>query len=470
MNSKQVVIIGAGPSGLSVAWNLAGNKDIGVTVLEAEDRVGGLSKTVEHEGLRFDIGPHRLSPQLPGIVDRIRGLLGDDLLEKENFHGVYFNRTLYSYPPKINDFLNYATLSRSVVFGSSWIQARIWSVMTGLFRKSGPESFDSVLLKHFGRRFCEDVIFPMILKVWGTNDLHSEFARIRFELPTFARIMKKVFSTNYHVNDSMFYYPRHGFSQIWDTIEADLKKKNQNISTGIRLDSIEADSLKGPFRLTYTMGGRRVVKDADTIVSTISNKTLLSKLSVKGPMPRLPVTPQDFPSRTLILGVFMVKNFSLPSRVIIFPESQHMFNRISEMNQFSDLGYSGHSLLMVDVICQEGSEYDVMDEDDLNKKIQESFLALGWCRKEDIKKVFNMKFPKAYPLLSRPRYDSQESLEDYLAGSGIILCGREASSDYNNAHNAVGKGFLAGDYIRGQINLEDYRNASRTIGRLPIQD
>lgn len=470
MISKRVVIIGAGPSGLSVAWGLAESKDIAVTILEAEDKVGGLSKTIEHKGLRFDIGPHRLSPQLPGIVDKIRGLLGADLLEKENLHGVFFNRKLYSYPPKAGDFVNLTSLSSSVIFGSSWIKARVRSVLRAPFRKTGHETFDGVLLDYFGKRFCEDVIFPMIFKVWGTRDLHSEFARIRFELPTFSKIAKKVFSRDYRVNDSVFYYPKNGFSQIWESLESHLKTQGQSIQTGIRLDSIEAETLNGPFRVSYTMAGRKMTETADVLVSTISNKTLLSKLSIKKPKPTMPVAPEDFPSRTLILGVLMIKDFSLPSRVIIFPEPKYVFNRISEMNQFSDLGYEGHSALMIDVICQAGTEYDLMDEASFNRMLVDSFLSLGWCKKENIKKVFSLKFPNSYPVLSRARYESQEALEDYLAGTGIVLCGREASSDYNNAHNAVGKGFLAAKYVRGKISFEDYRNSSRTIGRLPIQD
>ena len=472
MADKQhrVVILGAGPSGLSIAWGFSGSESIKFTVLEAGSRVGGLSRTIEHDGVRLDIGPHRLSPQIPGIVDKIKGLLGDDLLAKENLHGVFFNERLYSYPPKASDFLNLNSCVCSLRFGASWAAARALDKLSVL-RGREALTFDKALLSHFGASFCRDVIFPMIEKVWGTKELHAEFARIRFELPTFRKIARKVLSGKYRFNDSVFYYPRHGFSQIWDTLQERLKTGRNAIETGASLDAIKCETLDGPFEVSFIKDGRKESITADRLVSTISNRTLLERLSVaRLPFP-FPVSPGDFQSRTMILGVLVIEGFTLPSRVVIFPEPTYIFNRISEMNQFSDLGYpKGHSVLMIDVICDKSGRHATIDEASFNAELTESFLSLGWCKREAIKKAFSLKFPDAYPILSCERYAAQERLEDFLAGTGVVLCGREASSDYNNAHNAIGKGFLAARHIMGEIGFNEYRRSSRTVGRLPIQD
>jgi protoporphyrinogen oxidase len=178
-----------------------------------------------------------------------------------------------------------------------------------------------------------------------------------------------------------------------------------------------------------------------------------------------------FYSRTLRLGVMAVRNFSIPARVIIFPEARYMFNRVSEMNQFADLGYpAGESILMIDVICDRGDRVERMPEKEFNELLLKNFLSLGWVKESDVRLVFSLRFPGAYPVLTEERYEAQEAIEVFFADSGVYLCGREASSDYNNAHNAIGKGFLTARFLAGEIDAGEFRRRSATIGRLPIQD
>jgi protoporphyrinogen oxidase len=470
---KNIVIIGGGPSGLSVAWGLSNEPDLKVHIIEIGNRVGGLSKTLSHDSIKFDIGPHRLSPQLPNIVKRVKELLGDDLVEKPNHHGVYYNNILYSYPPKLSDFANISSLKSSLVFGSSWLWARLADSVNIFQSKAKREHrpFEDRLRAYFGNRFCDTVVFPMVRKVWGDCDLHSEFARIRFELPTFLSLLKKVFFNKYELNDNIFYYPTHGFSQIWDTLAEHLKEKGSKIELGARINQIETDSLKGPFKVTFQQGDVSKRIDADIIVSTISNKFLMDYLEPTGLMKPVAHLKKSYPSRTLRLGIVEVKDFKLKQRVIIFPEPKHIFNRIAEMNQFADLGYAkGHSILMVDVINDNGDELDSMSDSEFNAALLKSLSTLGWWKESQVERIFSRRFPGAYPILSPERYEAQEDIEEFFANSGIILCGREASSDYNNAHNAIGKGFIAADYITGAIDYGEYKKTSKTIGRLPIQD
>ena len=122
---KKIVIIGAGPSGLSVSLGLAENKDFETTIIEKSNAVGGLARTINHKALRFDIGPHRLSPQLPEVVEAIQDLLGDDLLKKKNTHGVFLHGNFYYYPPGLKDFFRISSLLSTTTFGMSWLFARI---------------------------------------------------------------------------------------------------------------------------------------------------------------------------------------------------------------------------------------------------------------------------------------------------------------------------------------------------------
>lgn len=471
MAPKRIVIIGAGVSGLSVAWGLCGRKNFEVTLLERGQNIGGLSRTIRHDGIYLDIGPHRFSPQLPKAVKLVRKLLGKDLVARQNLHGVYFNGLLYNYPPRLIDFFHLSSLINSFIFGSDWVFGKFLEGINKVLGKPRGKSFESILYKQFGRSFSNKVIFPMISKVWGTKELCSEFANIRFLKPTFARILGRIFLKNSSLNDSVFYYPVKGYGEICERIGEYLKKNSQRLESGVNIESIEAKSLKGPFKIIYTQGSETKSIDADILVSTISNKDLIGYFSSTGLVKDLVPYVDKFISRTLRLGVIAIKNFHLPVRVIIFPEAKFIFNRMSEMNLFSDLGYpEGQAILMVDVICDEGSAYDVMNDEEFNKYLLDSVLTLGWFKKTDVCRNFNIRFPKAYPILDEGRYKAQEKVNSYFENSGIILCGREASSDYNNAHNAMIKGFITANYISGDINLREYKRSSNLMGRLPIQD
>jgi protoporphyrinogen oxidase len=310
----------------------------------------------------------------------------------------------------------------------------------------------------------------MIRKVWGTQDLHRDFARIRFELPTVGTMLKRAVRGRSLPGVRMFYYPRRGFGAIPEAISGLVQRRGHRIELSSRLRAIEAGSLKGPFRIVYAKGGAEQVIEADQVVSTISNQSLIRCLDPACAAPLLPLA-HAFPSRTMRLGIVVVKGYRLPARVIIFPEEHLLFNRLSSFDRFSpELCPGGHAVLMCDVICDQGGSYDSMDERSFNAALADALLGLGWFRREHIVHAFNVRIPGAYPVLNQERYDAQERIESYFDGSGIFLCGREASSDYNNAHNAIGKGLLVADHISGKIDARTMRESTRTVGRLPIQD
>lgn len=468
---KRVVILGAGCSGLSVAWGLCAHKNFEVTLLEAADKVGGLSQTIEKEGLHFDIGPHRLSPQLPGIVEKIRELPDIDLMELENEHGVYFSGTVYSYPPTLKDLCNFESVKQTLVFGGGWLYARTTSFIKTLFSvKDTDTTFEDIILRSFGRPFSNKVAFPMIRKVWGTQDLHEDFARVRFELPTIRTMMKRLLMGRSIAGARLFYYPRKGFGKIPEAISRHIQSCGHIIELSAEINQIEAATINGPFRIIYEQDGKEHTLWADLIISTISNQDLIRYLTPALIEPLLTLA-KAFPSRTMRLGIIVVKNYKLPARVIIFPEERIIFNRLSSFDQFSsEICPEGHAVLMCDVICDQGSRIDIMSDAEFNEIVLASMLELRWFSRKDIAQCFSLRFPGAYPVLHHERFRSQDQIEAFFYGSGITLCGREASSDYNNAHNAIGKGLLTAKYISGEIDAAVLQSGARSVGRLPIQD
>jgi len=467
MQSKKIVILGAGPSGLTIALELI-DKGFDVTLIESSSEVGGLCRTVKKNNISFDIGPHGLSPSIPKVIEKIKALLGKDLLEKENLHGIHFDNITYKYPPQLADFFKFSPVKNGVLFLGSLLNTKI----KNFFIKESKEdnSFDSILINRFGKKFCEDLIFPLTLKAWGTRDLHPNFVRIRMTIPSFSQIFKKLFIKDLVINNNTtYYYPVNGFGQIFNVMADRLITGGQKIEFNCNILSIQAETLQGPYKVLYTQNNENKELEADIVVSTIPNKNLFNYLSGTGLIEPVLEEIDSFPSRNMRLGIMLVKNFSLPYKVIFFPESKFAFNRVSDMAHYADLGNpENHAILMFDFINSPDNDYERMEEAEFKKQLVNSVMKLKWFEEKDIVEIFSQNFEYVYPVMNIKRYNAQKKIDGFFKDTNIILCGREASSDYNNAHNAMAKAIETASYIAGEISLDEYIKISEELGRMPI--
>ncbi len=155
-----VAIIGAGPAGLTAAY-LLGKAGFSVTVIERDPRyVGGISRTVEHEGFRFDIGGHRFFSRSKEVVDLWNELLPDDFIERPRMSRIYYEGRFYSYPLRAFEALRNLGLWRSAQCMASYALARARPIRTVC-------SFEDWVVNQFGRRLYSIFFKTYTEKVWG---------------------------------------------------------------------------------------------------------------------------------------------------------------------------------------------------------------------------------------------------------------------------------------------------------------
>lgn len=469
---QRVVILGGGPSGLGVALGLADSGYGNAVLIEIKDRLGGLSGSFERDGMTFDFGPHRLSPQIPQVLDRIKELLGSDLLEVVNTHAVYFDSRVYRYPPHMGDFLNGPTLWLSLEFGLSWLKARLLHTLRhALLRQATPRNFQQIIESNFGRRFVRKVAKPMMVKVWGDVDFSAEFATVRFTLPTVRRILKKILIKTSTFNDSVFYYPRKGFYQIWDELGRYVVSKGAQILLKATVKEIQVVDGKVA-SVTVMHDGQLQRLNVDWLVSTIPSPHLISLLN-PNPFPILNERLKDFVTRGMILVIAVIKRPSvLPARVMIFPESQFLFNRLSEQSQFSrELIPPERTAVLADIVTETTSEVWRRSDEDLEREVLEQMVKCGFFGKSDVEKLFTVRIPTAYPIPTRGRQEAQRVLDECVRQvPNLLVTGRFGASDYNNSHNALAKGVLAAQVIAGKVSREEWDREGSLLGNLPIQD
>ena len=211
---SDIVVIGAGPAGLAAARELSLARR-SVTVLEQDGVVGGLSRTVEHDGFRFDIGGHRFFTKLPEIRRMWEQIMGDDFLTRPRLSRIFYRGRLMDYPLKVGSTLRVLGLQNSLLALVSHLWARI--------RPVPEDSFEGWVINRFGHRLYEHFFRTYTEKVWGIpcTEIRAEWAAQRIQGLSLARAILSAGSLNKRAPEiktliNSFRYPRLGPGQMWE--------------------------------------------------------------------------------------------------------------------------------------------------------------------------------------------------------------------------------------------------------------
>src|SRR5262245_45512402 len=265
-----VTILGSGPAGLGAAYRLTRQRKATVTVLERQDVVGGLAGSFDLAGVRADHGSHRLHPSCePEILADIKGMLGDDLLDRPRHGRIRLRGKWIHFPLKPLDLL--FSLPLGFAFGT--MRDMIGKVLP-FKKKGGPaETFASVLHRGLGPTICRDFYFPYARKIWGRapEELSAIQARRRVKAGSPGALIKKVLSAVPGLKPKgggRFYYPRRGFGQIVEGYARAAREQGADIRLGATVEAVHVTP-EGRSEVEYrnAEGTRRVA--CDHVWSTI---------------------------------------------------------------------------------------------------------------------------------------------------------------------------------------------------------
>jgi len=174
--TQRVAIIGAGPAGLTAAYLLA-KRGVAVTVLESDpEYVGGLARTVEYKGFRFDIGGHRFFSKSSWVEDFWTEMLPDDMLERPRSSRIYYNGQFYLYPLRPFEALIKLGIFESGLCALSYAKAR-------LAPRPNPKCFEDWVTNQFGARLFRIFFKTYTEKVWGMScrEISADWAAQRIK-------------------------------------------------------------------------------------------------------------------------------------------------------------------------------------------------------------------------------------------------------------------------------------------------
>jgi len=175
MSRESSVIIGAGPAGLTAAYEL-GKRGVTSTVLEASDQVGGISKTVNYRGYRFDIGGHRFFSKVPLINQLWHEILGEEFLLRPRISRIYYNQHFFDYPLKPLNALAGLGPVESFLVGLSYLKSKFFHI-------HDEKTFEQWVSNRFGYRLYNIFFKTYTEKVWGIpcSEISADWAAQRIK-------------------------------------------------------------------------------------------------------------------------------------------------------------------------------------------------------------------------------------------------------------------------------------------------
>jgi protoporphyrinogen oxidase len=440
-SSTPVTVLGAGVAGLTAAWHLA-SQGVPVCVIDRDSRVGGMAVTLERDGYRFDLGPHRFHTEDRAILRLIQMLLGDELLLCQRSSRIHLNGCYLDYPPSV------PSLVRSVSPGTSlrclYDYARIALPLRN--GHTAEADFETWMVNRFGRHLYDLYFGPYTRKVWGTDPslLSVELARRRITVPSLADVLLRLMISSKRDPGPYvtgFLYPRDGIGRIAQRLAEEVVSCRSEIRLEQEVETVhvQADRVVG---LTVQHGGKSHAVPCDRVISTLPLPGLIRCLDPP-PGDRVEAAAEALSFRALLYVFLMVDGRPLTrEHWLYFPESHIPFNRVTEPRNFS-AGHApvGKTSLCAEVTCDVDDAVWRLAPEALIEQTVEHLARVGLLDPARVEGAFVRRTRWGYPLY-RVGYECHlERLVEHVAGmENLITCGRQGGFDYSNMAKAMASG------------------------------
>ncbi|MHB9880612.1 NAD(P)/FAD-dependent oxidoreductase [Pacificimonas sp. ICDLI1SI03] len=442
-----VAIIGAGPAGLTSAYLLT-KAGYSVTIIEKDPiYVGGISRTVEHDGYRFDIGGHRFFSKSKEVVDLWNEILPDDFIQRPRMSRIYYEGKFYSYPLRAFEALGNLGLIRSTLCMASYLKSRV-------FPKKDVANFQDWVSNQFGRKLFSIFFKTYTEKVWGMqcDEISADWAAQRIKgLSLGSAVMdglKRSLGLNKKPNDGMgaktllesFRYPRKGPGMMWEAARDFVVAGGNTVLMDHALHQLSEDVSTGRWKVLAKRGdGKMVEINASHVISSAPMRELASRLH---PMPKAAVNALDLKYRDFLTVAVMVKSKDLfPDNWIYIHDPSVQVGRIQNFRSWSPEMIPNEDMACVglEYFCfEDDGLWSAHDEDLVNLAKMELEL-LGLCNPDDIAGGVVVRQEKAYPVYDDAYAANVQALRSELAETHptLHLVGRNGMHKYNNQDHAM---------------------------------
>lgn len=505
---KKAIIIGAGPAGLTAAYELLMHTNIKPIVIEMSADMGGISKTVNYKGNRMDIGGHRFFSKSSRVLDWWQHILPiqnetKSNLLKINYQGkeseiqikeigetskladkvllvrnrvsrIYFLQKFFHYPISLSfQTLSYLGITTTIKIGFSYLYIKIFPIAQEV-------SLEDFFINRFGKTLYLTFFKDYTEKVWGKSctEIPAKWGAQRIKGVSITKVIKHAFSKTTDLNQKnvetslieKFLYPKFGPGQMWLEVAKIIKEKGGEIITNSTASKIILDNnqIKNII-ITNTLTKEQTTITGDYFFSTMPVKELINNMIPLPPANVVEVANKleyrDFITVGLLLKNLKIKNTSktktpnnlISDNWIYIQEKSVKLGRLQVFNNWSPymVKNPNHVWLGLEYFCDEGDDlWQISDEDFIKFAIAE-LTSINIIEKEAVIDATIIKMPKTYPAYfgSYNRFDEIKNYTDFI--ENLFLIGRNGMHKYNNQDHSMLTAMTAVENIKNNVISKD---------------
>jgi protoporphyrinogen oxidase len=463
-----VVIIGAGPAGLTAAYEL-GKRGGTATVLESDDVVGGISRTVVADGYRFDIGGHRFFTKVKEVEALWHEILPDeDFMQRPRSSRIYYQGKFYDYPINVVNALKNLGPIEAIRCGLSflWVRIRPPKDLTTL---------EGYIASNYGWRLYEHFFKTYSTKVWGVppSEMSADWGAQRIKgmslwdavwEPIRGRFSRRDKSKQVTSLIEEFQYPKYGPGMMWERCHELVEGQGSKVQFRAEVTRVEHRDGRAVSVTAVDGSGAETKHDADHVISSMPFPALLRSLDPQPPAEVLRAADQlhfrDFLSVSLVVPEDRV---AWTDNWIYIHDPEVKTMRIQNFGSWSPyLVKDGRNVLGLEYTVEQGDEWWNATDEHLIETGTAELVRLGLIDSADVEAGYVVRMPKAYPVYDEDYQRNVGILREWLGAnlSNVHPVGRNGMHRYNNQDHSMMTAMLTVENLYGaahdiwEVNVE----------------
>jgi len=456
--ARHVIIMGAGPAGLTAAWELTRN-GVGVEVHEADPEfVGGIARTASYKGFRFDIGGHRFFTKADEVRKVWHEILDPaDWLAVPRMSRIYYNGKFFAYPLRAVDALQKLGVLTAVRCVLSYLRARVRP-------RAEERSFEDWIVNRFGERLYRIFFKTYTEKVWGMpcSEISADWAAQRIKGLSLLEAVRNAFTSGAKLGADgqvirtlidEFAYPRHGPGMMWERATEQVRERGGSVTLGSRVAAIRHAG--GEVReVVVRRDGRETVVTGTDHISTLPIRELVEMMDPPAPEP-VRDAAAALRYRDYLTVVLVVDDPDVfPDNWIYIHDPSVRLGRVQNYKNWSPymVPDRAQSALGLEYFCTEGDGFWELDDDALLALGKREIAQIGLAVPGAIVDGTIVRMKKAYPVYDEDYKAHVAVVRTWLAAAAanLQLVGRNGMHKYNNQDHSMMAALLAARNLLGE--------------------